>query len=621
MNISVGDKVQIKHGGIDVTNGNTAVGGKFYGEKGPLWATVDMIDERWYTGNRFGLQTYVTKIRCVNQDIVVWQVREEDIADNVIKTSDKIPEYTPEPSTGVIQNPVTGGNDGSKKKNKKILSNVDYVPAANTSTWGNGITTKTEATGKLPSTTEVKTKRIMNDPLTKQSDLVYEKMGDGTFRKLSKKERKNIGPDINIDDSIIKISRKTAWQDEDKKKQMLNDNANLIQNSHAFPKIDTPSTGLIATKYDYQIIPGDIAFPKMVKLEDKLMKARASLGIQVHGNNNIARAVKYYMYNRFKTPDINLAHNKSVTHVFFTRPDLNLLVPGHNPKANAQTMYHSEASLIWRKNPELFKLLTDCTRCGDNNNFNMLLSNQVTSFDIKDEEISSVRAGMSWNDYEMVYGDAYTGRAAGEFTCNFIETSDYSIINLIKLWITYIDNVARGAWSPSYKLDSDRTGSNKSHVFSRTLDYAASVYVFKCGPDGEDVLYWSKYYGVFPMNTGANALTWDNDAPIGNDPKLNIRFAYSFKKDLSPVSLLEFNNIAKVTGAEIISEDSFNPEYGHSSRPYVGAPFIQMNLNNDISMYNNGVNYNRPKSSIRLKFKKFSDSRLKDDLLYRSSME
>ena len=152
---------------------------------------------------------------------------------------------------------------------------------------------------------------------------------------------------------------------------------------------------------------------------------------------------------------------------------------------------------------------------------------------------------MSWNDYEMVYGDSYTGRAAGDFNCNFIETSDYSIINLIKLWITYIDNVSRGAWSPSYNLygndSSFSTSINGSHIYRKALDYAASVYVFKCGPDGEDVLYWSKYYGVFPMNTGANALSWDAGTPIGDNPKLNIKFSYSFKKDLSPISLLEFN--------------------------------------------------------------------------------
>lgn len=625
MNIYVGDKVQIKNGGIDVTNGNKAKSGRYYGEGGPLWAEVVLIDENWNTGSRFGLPKTVTKVRCAYNGTVVWQVRPEDIADNIIRASNKNLAQT---SASNKNNTIPPTEEGSYKLKSqtnnlsdKAINNEDYVIAKFQSNWGSGFKPKNETTGNLPSRIGTKTKLITeSDAFTKQGEIYYTDRGTGNIRDLNNDEKSNIGTNIKIDDSVKEMHQKTTWQDASKKRQMLNEDIENIQNTENFPILSRPSQGLLSAKYNYQIIPGDQRLPNMNKLEDSLMRARASLGIQVHGNNDIARAVKYYMYNRFKTPDINLAHNKSVTHVFFTRPDLNILEAFPNVTANAQTLNNSESSLIWRRNPELFKLLTDCDRCGDDNNFNMLLSNQVVSFDIKDEEITSVKAGMSWNDYEMVYGDSYTGRAAGEFSCNFIETSDYSIINLIKLWITYIDNVSRGVWSPSYQLSNNRSGINRSHVFSKTLDYGASVYVFKCGPDGEDVLYWSKYYGVFPMNTGANALSWDNNSPIGDDPKLNIRFSYSFKKDLSPISLIEFNSIAGIDADNGISENSFNVEFGHSSRPYVGAPFIQLNLNNNPTMTNNGVDYSRNKSHIRLKFRKMSDTRLNDDLLYRTDL-
>lgn len=626
MDIYVGDKVQIINGGMDVTNGNKAKSGRYYGENGPLWAEVVQIDENWNTGSRFGLPKTVTKVRCSNNGIIVWQVQPKDIAPNIIRASKPETVQTTPPEPKPALPPTDSGKEDLNNKTNYTTSNPvtsagAFVITTSNNTWGSGTKPKTTSTGKIPASTRLSTKFIKRDNASSlPSDIIYESRGSGTIRNLNSKERSNIGTDLKIDDSIKVMRQKTAWENPEKRRQMLNNDIENIQNNQGFPVLSRESKGLLSAKYDYQIIPNDTRLNSVSKLEDSLMKARASLGIQVHGNNDIAKAVKYYMYNRFKSPDINLAHNKSVTYVFFTRPDLNILVPGSTPQANTQTLNHSESSLIWRRNPELFKLLTDCTRCGDHNNFNMLLSNQVTSFEIKDEEITSVKAGMSWNDYEMVYGDSYTGRAAGEFTCNFTETSDYSIINLIKLWITYIDNVSRGAWSPSYRLDSQRSGINKSHVFTKTLDYAASVYVFKCGPDGEDVLYWSKYYGVFPMNTGANALSWDIGNPIGDDLKLNIRFSYSFKKDLSPISLIEFNHIAGITSETAISENSFNPELGHSSRPYVGAPFIQLDLNNNPELSKGGVNYGRKKSSIRLKFRKSSDTNLTDELLYRSSM-
>jgi len=637
MDVSVGDRVQIRDGGIDVTNGNKARSGRYYGEGGPLWATVDAIVEDWYTGGLFGLPTRVTKVRCSNSGVVVWQVQPEDIVGQVIKASEpEIVQRTfPERTYRIL--PTFEGYEDLTVRTSVSSSDINvnhnekpYVMTSDQYDWGNGVSPETIITGEFPETFKPSTKLINDRSFTTQGNYSYENRGTRTLRKLNSKEKASIGTNnIKIDDTIKPLKQQTAWQNSSKKRQMLNNDIENIQNNHSFPALSKPSSGLLSSKYDYQIILDDYRYKKnsTKSLEDSLMEARASLGIPVHGSNNIAKAMKYYMYNRFKVPDTNLAHNKSVTYVFFTRPDLNILTKeeGKNTYvATNQVINHSESSLIWKRNPELFKLLTDYRRCDDENNFNMLLSNQVQSFDIKDEEISTVKDGSSWNEYEMVYGDAYTGRAAGTFSCDFVETSDYSIINLIKLWITYIDNVARGAWSPSYKLKDladNKPNLGMSHVFTKTLDYASSAYVFKCGPDGETVLYWSKYYGVFPTNTGASALRWDISTPIGDVPRLNITFNYSFKKDLSPISLLEFNHIANITDKDVISEDSFNPKYGHSSRPYVGAPFIQMKLNQNPTVSGNGVDYNRNESYIKLKFRNTGDSRLEDRILYRASLD
>jgi hypothetical protein len=427
-------------------------------------------------------------------------------------------------------------------------------------------------------------------------------------------------------DNVISASYQTAWEDSDKRRELLNEDSENIMNSEGFPKKLTAASGVVPARYSYQIQVGDPKYTMMVSLEDKLMQARASLGIPVHGRNDIARAMKYYMYNRFKTPDTNLAYNRSFTHVFFTRPDLNLL--NYMGEANQQVRNHSETAMLWRRNPDLFKLLTDYRRCRDSDNFNLLLANQITSFDIQDEQLTTTEAGRSWSNYEMIYGDEYSGRAAGEFSCNFTETSDYSVINLLKLWITYIYNVKRGAWSPSYNLFSTNGGvgdtPNASHVYTKTLDYATSCYVFKCAPEGDDILYWSKYYGVIPVNTGASALSWELGTPVGDVPKLNIRFRYSFKRDMSPISLLEFNSNANINDdGDATYENSYNVNYAHSSRPNVGSPFVEMRFEDPKPFRaDGGVNTGpkAPTSSIKLKFRPNSDSKLTDEILYRATL-
>ena len=406
----------------------------------------------------------------------------------------------------------------------------------------------------------------------------------------------------------------TILDDEAKALQLYNEDRSVVQNNYNYPVANRESSG-----YNYQIIPGDSNYTISYSLEDKLRDMRAALGIPVHGRPDLARVMKYYMYNRFKVPDLNMAHTKTFTHVFFSRPDCNLLSKnGSSISINEYAGSNVEVYMLWARHPELFKLLTNGFRYFDNHNFNLLLSNQVSSFDITDETLSTVEAGKSWNQYEMVYGDTYSGRFAGEFSCNFEETNDLSVMNLIKLWITYIDAVSRGVWSPSYNLTGGSGISrdyNGSHAYTKTLDYASSCDIFVVGPDGEQVLYWSKYYGIFPVNTGASALSWSKESGPNPMPKLNIRFKYSFKRDLSPISLLEFNNNSSDDNTYI---PAFDKNSAGTARPFVGAPYIEMKMPSSVGLTNPGIsNLNSQRLDIRLKFNRFTNSNISDNDLYK----
>lgn len=412
----------------------------------------------------------------------------------------------------------------------------------------------------------------------------------------------------------------TSWQNSGRKKEMQNKDRSLIQNENNYPKFVSTRSSDGMAMYDYRFIPGN---GPSANIESLLSKVRMQYGIQVHGNPDLERNVLYYMYNRFKSPNWGLAHNRSFTHVFFTRPDC-YLMESANQIAD-QLSKHSEMSMIYRRHPDLVRLLCDGTKMQDGHNFNLLLSNHCISFPMSSEGLSKLEVGKSWNDHKMVYGDGYTGRFAGEFSCTFNETADYSIINLIKLWITYIDNVSRGAMSPFYghhtgDYSLEVPSSDLCHVHDKTLDYAASVYVFKVDPTGSDVLYWTKYYGVFPISTGADALSWEA-GPDQGTPKLNITFAYSYKLDLNPISLLEFNFNSGISG-NASWVPSYDPNLPGSARPLVGPPYIEfVDREPEIVAGTNHV-YNTGKGEleeIKLRFKKDNSPVRRDDILFRYS--
>lgn len=442
--------------------------------------------------------------------------------------------------------------------------------------------------------------------------------------------------------SYIEPTFKTVPETDEFKKDLYNQNTKVIQNIYKFPKEssrDNPTNDDKTKVYDYQIIVGDPDLELSKSLEDKLQEFRASVGIPVHGNSRIARSMKFYMYNRFKVPDTNLAHNKTFTHVFFTRPDLNLLEKnGTSVTANQQVKEHSDGSLYWYKYPDLFKLLTDASRCGDSSNFNLLLSNQVQSFETKDAELISEPAGKNWNEYSIMYGNAYTNKIGNEFTCEFMDTNNLEIMHLMKLWMMYIDNVSRGAWKPSYDLTTGKCGKvndsfGGSYVYTRTLDYAASAYVIKTGPDGEDILYWSKYYGIFPLNDGSTVLSWSNNGDsINKSPILTIRFAYSFKRDMNPISITEFNGNSRVndipTEAEIEDKkmpafngkyDKDNPTHVGSNRPFVGVPYIIPIMGNPILRSDDVASGQETHLKLRYLPDNRSDSR-SDEMLFRPTL-
>lgn len=533
-------------------------------------------------------------------------------------------------------------NKAKRQQDKIVGSNEQQTYYPTGSNWSSGSKSSDISSGfEIPAATP-STKVVSMSAMAKQDNISYKHIDESELTDEELKRYKM--PDsIKFDSGIMSSTSSNLWADESKRNELLDEDRSLIQNDYSFPYYIQRSHDNMAAKYDYKIIPGDSRYPKMVRLEDKLKEARASFGLHVHGNNEIGRAVKYNMYNRFKVPDTNMLFNRMTTHVFFTRPDLNLLncCDGKIYGPNIQTRNHSDTSLLYKTNPHLFRLLTDGERCGDTHNFNLLLSQQVNSFEFGDEELSATEVGKSWGGNSIYYGNNFTGRKGGEFSCQFEETDDLSIIKLMKLWITYIDNVSNGAWSPSYDLHGDAVkdqyGSynpayvkyqfskniNGSHAYTNTIDYGASVYVLKCGPTGSDVLYWTKYFGVFPIVTGSSALSWTGE-PIGSSiPKLNIRFKYGFKKDLSMTSLVEFNEQSGITNENVnkVAESSYSPLYNHSSRPFVGAPFIEITDSRDHKtakhLGSNSEMYGEPTTKITLKFLKPDDPRLTDELLYR----
>lgn len=297
---------------------------------------------------------------------------------------------------------------------------------------------------------------------------------------------------------------------------------------------------------------------------DRLNK---SLNVEVN-NEGIERTFSNLTnkYNRFKTPIPNIELRKAFSHVFFTRPACNILTNGSS--LNDQCLNNLTFANAYNSSPDLVKELDISANKKDQ--FMKSLSNMAKSFSLTAEEIETDTYGRTYTGYKISYGkNNIASKTAGSFQITYDDDRNLHVYRLHKLWVDYINNVYRGEFAPK-----------KSNIFDKILDYVCSVYYIMTAEDGETILFWSKYYGVYPSTIPSDQYSWTSGQLLRpND--ISVTYQYSFKEDYNPYSLIEFNHNAKVDrnnlGANYVP--IYDSKMGTVGTTWVGTPFIEMKRN------------------------------------------
>lgn len=290
-------------------------------------------------------------------------------------------------------------------------------------------------------------------------------------------------------------------------------------------------------------------------------------------NAAAANAIKNDMmqrFNRFLVAFPNSALSKTFAHVFFTRPELNLYENNGSalvPKVSNDPYFY----YLDKNSKDLLKSLT--RNFSAVHDFNPFLSNKAGSFNLKDEYIKTDEYGETFTGWKIKFGkNNIESKTADDFEIEYTEDDNYNILKMHKAWIDYISKVYRGEFDP-----------DRNSISNRTIDYACSVYFFLCGPDGETLLFWSKYTGVFPTNIPSTAANWSK-GDLMKMPKVTIRYEYSWKEDMMPTTLAEFNlNSSKDRNTRYAK--TYEPELGSTGISFAGTPFIETVENTHMGTY------------------------------------
>lgn len=305
-------------------------------------------------------------------------------------------------------------------------------------------------------------------------------------------------------------------------------------------------------------IPEEVRFHREIynnmysDYSDAISKAKYNLNLE------ISRKDWFVNFNRYRLchPDSELIG--SVPYVFFTRPDLNLSekLSGISLSALAPFLYN-----MMKQHPTLTYSLTK--RYSGQHSFLPLLCNKARTIDIQDEQIKTREVGETLTGYKIAYAfHNIESITANTVSISFVDDEQLSVYLLFKIWEEYMAGVSRGILYP-----------RQTYIRTKQLDYAISIYYFLCAPDGESILFWSKFTGAFPTNIPSSNFSMSDGDKVKH-PVHSITWQYAEKRDYNPLHLAEFNQLSDSNYQYI---KPYSPDLFRTAPTLQGAPFVDTN--------------------------------------------
>ena len=421
--------------------------------------------------------------------------------------------------------------------------------------------------------------------------------GDYIVQDLNNRETSYIDPSDEVIEKVKDIQTRRVHDDNVALQDIRVQHPRLIQNSACFPRCIGVDEDTGIYKYDYYMDYDSSEMPIMFygttglgnKHRILTENSHRSVNIDVENRRELTRLYTQ-AYNKYKVPNPNDQLAKTFSHVFFVRPDCNIYASNSSASSEAPELTPSLSNLseFFYANKHSPDILRQLTQSGSNyeHEFALFLSNKARSMQISDEYIVTDTYGDALTGYKVAYGKHNVeSRTANKFTVHYIDDRDLNVYNLHKLWIDYISYVYRGKVWPKME-----------YIMNKVLDYPTCVYYIVCAEDGETIIFWSKYWGVFPTNAPSSAYSWNADNPGGiTKPEIDIDYQFSWKEDFNPLSLVEFNQHGKVgNNGNFTYVPSYQSQVGGTGYTFTGTPFVETYKGNRDVPY-----------TFKLRFRKF----------------
>jgi len=157
------------------------------------------------------------------------------------------------------------------------------------------------------------------------------------------------------------------------------------------------------------------------------------------------------------------------------------------------------------------------------------LTGRVESLQLPDYQIKNYNLTQPYTKYSIPYASsAIESQTGGTFDITFRDDGEFSIRKFFFAWIYYMDGVMRNRFYPKDK-----------YLKYNCFDYATCIYDIMVDATGENIIWWTKYVGCFPLSVPISDLSFNRgSAP---EQKCSIPWAYYLCEPLNLMSLIDLN--------------------------------------------------------------------------------
>lgn len=318
-------------------------------------------------------------------------------------------------------------------------------------------------------------------------------------------------------------------------------------------------------------------------------------------NFNVTHTAKqavYRAYNRTRIPIADVEFRKGFSHMFFSRPECYVMYMDKGmPKLCEQALYDEDFSSLYSRLPQVVQLLAPAYVTGSSSNhhqftdnWNYLLSNRALGISIGEETLSQKESvTKSAEGYTIVPGLHLESRTGSTINISFRDTKDLEVYEFIKIWMMYIHKRARGIFYPPYNgyayhnnfinIHETQVLSNNVelerglHPYDRALEYTASLFNFITNEADSKIIYWCKYYGLYPVSVNVSLSSENNAAITGSDGiRTEVSFRYQYKLPGVNKSLVEFNYNSGI--CDYLGRSKLNVASDKQHKLNYSAPFL-----------------------------------------------